>query len=95
MVLADEIRPTTNAEIALDQDLADRGIFPAIAHAACHVRHVDRIGTGAEREQISLLRARLTGDPVVDATQLLEQLQQHGANSSFLESLDGVALVAT
>lgn len=95
VVLADEIRPTTNAEIALDQDLADRGIFPAIAPAACLVRHVDRIGTGAEREQIALLRARLTGDPVADATMLLEHLQQHGANSSFLESLDGVALVAT
>ena len=94
-VLADEIRPTTNAEIALDQGLADRGIYPTISPADCHVRQVERIGSGAEREMISALRARFTGDPVTDATRLLEQLGQHGGNRAFLEALDGGALVAT
>ena len=95
VILANELRPTTNAEIALDSELAAADIFPAISPARCLVRELEQVGNGGEAEQVKSLRGQLTGDVVQDVLALLSQLARHPGNRSLLEALDGGALVGT
>ncbi len=70
--LLDDLREVVNWEITLSRDLADRGIWPPLVPTSCWTAREERLLTDAEREERRALRARFDGDPLHDATLLLE-----------------------
>lgn len=84
-VLLEDLRDVLNWELTLSRDLADRGIRPPIDVHRSGTRREERLLTEDERRLRAAWRARLTGDPLEDATTLLSL----AAGAPTLDSLTG------
>lgn len=70
-VLLEDLRDAVNWELTLSRDLADRGLRPPIDIQRSGTRREERLLSEEERRIRAAWRARLTGDPLEDATTLL------------------------
>lgn len=84
-VLLEDLRDVLNWELTLSRDLADRGIRPPIDIHRSGTRREERLLTDDERRVRAAWRARLTGDPLEDATTLISL----AAGAPALDSLAG------
>ena len=81
----EELKGTGNMEIRLDQDLAERRIYPAIHIPQSGTRNDDRLYHPDEMQRVIDLRRQLTGLPVGEAVDtLMTQLAKTGSNAEFL-----------
>ncbi len=71
-VLLDDLRDVVNWELTLSRDLADRGIRPPVDVHRSGTRREERLLDEAEIERRRKWRSELTGDPLEDATKLIE-----------------------
>lgn len=84
-VIFEELKGTGNMEIRLDQDLAERRVFPAIHIPQSGTRNDDRLYHKDELPRVIDLRRQLTGMPVGEAVvTLMKQLKPTTTNAEFL-----------
>jgi transcription termination factor Rho len=84
-VIFEELKGTGNMEIRLDQDLAERRIYPAIHIPQSGTRNDDRLYHKDELPRVIELRRQLTSMPVGEAVEtLMKQLKPTKTNAEFL-----------
>lgn len=84
-VIFEEFKGKGNMEIKLDQELAERRIFPAIHIPRSGTRNDDRLYHNDELRKVIDMRKYLTKLPVGEAIQFLnQQLEQTQNNTEFL-----------
>ncbi len=86
-IIFEELKGTGNMEIKLDQDLAERRIFPAIHIAQSGTRNDERLYHQDEVQRIQDIRRQLASVPVGEAVELLlSNLAKRGTNAELLLS---------
>ncbi len=84
-VIFEEFKGTGNMEIKLDQDLAERRVYPAIHIPQSGTRNDDRLYHPQEMEKVLEIRRVIAALPVGDAIQtLLKALSQTQNNTELL-----------
>ena len=84
-VIFEELKGTGNMEIRLDQDLAERRIFPAIHIHQSGTRNDDRLYHQEELPRVIDLRRQLAAMPIGEAVEtLMKQLKGTKTNAEFL-----------
>ena len=84
-VIFEELKGTGNMEIRLDQDLAERRIFPAIHIHQSGTRNDDRLYHQEELPRVIDLRRQLAAMPIGEAVEtLMKQLKPTNTNAEFL-----------
>jgi transcription termination factor Rho len=89
-VIFEEFKGTGNLELALDRNLVDKRIFPAINIEKSGTRKEELLLHPDELAKIWILRRALNGVPPVEAMELIiSRLKKTKTNAEFLMSLQG------
>jgi transcription termination factor Rho len=89
-VIFEEFKGTGNMEIALDRNLVDKRIFPAINVERSGTRKEENLLHPDELSKIWILRKALNGVPAVEAMELMiSRLKKTKTNIEFLMALQG------
>jgi len=84
-VIFEELKGTGNMEIKLDQEMAEKRIYPAIHIAQSGTRNDDRLYHDEELPRVLDIRRQLAKLPVQDSlTLILTNLQKTGNNAELL-----------
>ena len=87
-VIFQEFKGTGNMELVLDQELAQRRVFPAIDIPASGTRREEMMLDEVEREHIPSLRRYLLDQSPYEGMQwMLKRLKDSKTNASFLKSI--------
>ncbi len=89
-VIFEEFKGTGNLELALDRNLVDKRIFPAINIEKSGTRKEELLLHPDELAKIWIMRRALNGVPPVEAMELIiSRLKKTKSNAEFLMSLQG------
>lgn len=89
VLVLDELAGTSNWVLALDADLADQQVFPAVDVLASQTRHDDALVDGQESQVVRQWRRSLTGQDVQVVTeQLIDRVASTSSNAELLLQLN-------
>ena len=87
-LIFEEFKGTGNSEIVLDRTLSEVRIFPAVNISASGTRKEERLYKASDIKRLAMMRRGLVGRKPKEAmTSLLQALEKHPTNETFLKTI--------